>query len=47
MNPGYFPTEDLIDEIIRRIPVDQNPAHSALVVNLGNFQDELWREWVR
>lgn len=47
MSPDYFPTEDLIDEIIRRVPVDRNPVHSALVVHLGNFQDELWRKGAR
>lgn len=38
----YLTTDDLIDELIRRVPVDEEPEHQMLVAALGNFQDELW-----
>ena len=38
----YLTTDDLIDELIRRVPVDKDAEHQKLVGALGNFQDELW-----
>ena len=42
MRFSWLTTDDLVEALIERVPVDERPEHRLLVSALGDFLNERW-----